>query len=103
MTPEMLQVAFAVFTVWGALVAWKALKALRTREEYQFRMWDGGMLRAGKRLNRTGTIVKLGTALLIVTGCVLGLTGNFAIGNGYVVFVVLIIAGVVSDFINSTN
>ncbi len=38
-----------VFVVWGAAVAYKAWNSLSTGDPYVFSIWDGGMLRAGKR------------------------------------------------------
>src|SRR5258706_13279196 len=58
MSPEMIRVLLGVFGVWGVAVAIKAMTALNKREPYTFSMWDGGMLRAGKRLNRVGTQIK---------------------------------------------
>ncbi|MBS1120250.1 MAG: hypothetical protein H6Q90_2478 [Deltaproteobacteria bacterium] len=101
MSPEILQVLLVAFTVWGGLVAYKAVGALRRREPYTFSMWDGGMLRAGKHLNRTGTIVKVVTAGLVVAWCALALAGVYMHGTTYYVFVGLIIASVISDMINS--
>jgi hypothetical protein len=101
MTPEMTKVLFAAFAVWGALVAWKAVKALRTNEEYRFGMWDGGMLREGKHLNRVGTFVKLATAILIMAWCAIGLAGIMVTGDTFIVFIGILIASVVSDLINS--
>ena len=74
MTPEMLQVMAVVFTVWGTCVALKALNALRTNQPYVFGMWDGGMLRAGKKLNRMGMQIKLVVGIGMAAGCIDGIT-----------------------------
>src|SRR5262245_59014619 len=83
MSPEMAKIFFIAVTLWGALVAWKAMTALKKQEPYQFSMWDVGMRRAGKRLNRTGTYIKLFAAIIILGLCVTSLAGLYVTGGSY--------------------
>jgi hypothetical protein len=69
MSPETLQVMVGLFALWGVAVAVKAFLALRGNKPYVFGIWDGGMIRAGKRLNRTGKQIKVGVGIAMFVGC----------------------------------
>ena len=99
MTPEMLQVFFAVFAVWGILVALKAAKAVRGTEPYTFSMWDGGMMRVGKSLTRSGAWFKLVAGACIGAGCVASLGHVFPPNTGGYVVAFFAVLSVSADFV----
>ena len=82
MSPELLRILFVAFGVWAIAVAVKAAIAVSSKRAFTFSMWDGGMIRAGKSLTRTGAIVKTVTAsalalsALALAGGVLPLPGS---------------------------
>lgn len=71
MKGEQLQLFLAIFGAWSIFVALKAMNCLRTGTTYTFSMLDGGLLRAGKRLTRTGAIAKLIATAGIAVTCML--------------------------------
>lgn len=103
MTPEMFQVFAVVFSVWGAAVAIKAIGALRSGEPYTFGMWDGGMLRAGKRLNKLGMQIKVVVGAAMCLGLVAILAGLVPMETGCYVVMFAGIVSVVSDFVTADN
>jgi hypothetical protein len=98
MSPETFRVFCGVFALWGLAVALKAFAAIRADKPYTFSMWDGGMLRAGKRLSPLGTKVKAGNAVLITIGCILvaGRLGSLSMVYG---FIGILVVSVVCDLI----
>lgn len=101
MTPEMFQVLAVVMTVWGILVALKALKALRANEAYVFSMWDGGMLRVGKRLNKMGMQIKVVVGVLMAAGCVALLARAVPLTTASYALMFVALLSLVSDFVTA--
>jgi hypothetical protein len=101
MSPEMLQVMALVFTVWGIAVAIKAANALRSNEPYVFGMWDGGMLRAGKKLNKMGMQIKLVVGIGMAIGCVALFANLLPVKTACGVLVFVAILSFVSDFVTA--
>jgi hypothetical protein len=97
----MFQVMAVVFTVWGAAVAFKALNALRSGEGYVFGMWDGGMLRAGKRLNKMGMQIKVVVGAAMSVACLGLVTGIIPLQTGCYVVMFVGVLSVVSDFVTA--
>jgi hypothetical protein len=100
MSPELFQVMAVVFTVWGAAVAFKAINALRSGEAYVFGMWDGGMLRAGKRLNKMGMQIKVVVGAAMSIACLGLVTGAIPMETGCYVVMFIGVLSIVSDFVN---
>lgn len=98
MTPEMFKVLVAVFSVWGIAVALKAFHALRTNRPYEFGIWDGGMIRAGKRLNTRGKQIKVVVGILMSLGCIALLGGLVPLKTGAYALTIVAIVSIVSDF-----
>ena len=90
-----------VFTVWGIAVAIKAANALKSNEPYVFSMWDGGMLRAGKRLNRMGMQIKLGVGIGMALGCVALFAGLLPLDTAAGIVCFVAIVSIVSDFVTA--
>ncbi len=103
MSPEMIRVLLGVFGVWGVAVAIKAMTALNKREPYTFSMWDGGMLRAGKRLNRLGTQIKLFVGIAIAGACVVVAGGIYYSQPMWLAVLGIAVVGLISDFANSES
>lgn len=101
MSPEMLQIFAFAFTVWGILVAIKAANALKKNEDYVFGMWDGGMLRAGKRLTRLGAQIKLAVGVLMAVGCVLLLSHAVPLTTASYGIMFIAILSLISDFVTA--
>lgn len=101
MSPEMLQVMAVVFVVWGAAVAIKAFNALKTGGTYVFGMWDGGMLRAGKRLNKLGMQIKIVVGVLMSLGCVALLTKALPVQTAAYSITFVALVSIVSDFVTA--
>lgn len=101
MTPEMLQLFAVVFTVWGAAVALKAINCLRKNETYEFGMWDGGMLRVGKRLNRMGMQIKVVVGIGMAVGCLALFTGLLPVNTASYAVMFVAILSIVSDFVTA--
>jgi hypothetical protein len=97
----MFQVMAVVFTVWGAAVAVKALSALRTGDSYVFGMWDGGMLRVGKRLNKMGMQIKVVVGVAMSMACFGLFTGILPMQTGCYVVMFVGVLSVVSDFVTA--
>jgi hypothetical protein len=97
----MFQVLAVVFTVWGGAVAIKAISALRSGEPYVFGMWDGGMLRAGKRLNRMGMQIKVVVGVLMAGACFGLVSGLIPMHTGAYVVMFVGVLGLVSDFVTA--
>jgi hypothetical protein len=98
MSPEMMQVFAVVFTAWGVAVAIKAINCLRTNEAYVFGLWDGGMIRQGKRLNRMGTQIKVVVGAAMAAGCAAMFTGMLPINTAVYVVGFVAVLSLVSDF-----
>jgi len=98
MSPEMLQVMAVVFSVWGIAVAIKAANALRTNEPYVFGLWDGGMIRAGKRLNKMGKQIKLVVGIAMAASCIALFTHLVPVTTAAGVLAFFAILSIVSDF-----
>jgi len=101
MSPEMLQIFAFAFTVWGILVAIKAANALKKNEDYVFGMWDGGMLRAGKRLTRLGAQIKLAVGVLMAVGCALLLSHAVPLPTASYGIMFIAILSLISDFVTA--
>lgn len=101
MTPEMFQVFAVVFAVWGAAVAIKAINALRSGEPYVFGMWDGGMLRAGKRLDRLGMQIKVVIGAAMCLGLIAVLAGMVPLRTGSFGLMFVAMVSIVSDFVTA--
>ena len=102
MTPETLQLVAVVFTVWGIAVAAKAINALRTGNPYTFSMWDGGMLRAGKKLNRLGMQIKVVVGVLMAAGCIALLTHALPLQTTAYAMMFVALLSVVSDMVTGS-
>ncbi|HEX5060524.1 MAG TPA: hypothetical protein VFV99_14250 [Kofleriaceae bacterium] len=101
MSPEGLQIFAVVFAVWGVAVAIKAFNCLRNNEDYVFSMWDGGMIRAGKRLNKMGKQIKLVVGVLEAVGCIGLLTGAIPLQTACYLIIFVAIVSLVSDFVTA--
>ena len=101
MTPETARILVLAFSVWGILVAIKAANVLRTRGTYTFSMWDGGMLRAGKRLNRMGAWIKLVVGAAMAIGCLLSFTEVIPYRTGSYALIFVAILSLCSDFVTA--
>lgn len=101
MSPEMFQVLAVVMTVWGVLVALKAISALRTNEAYVFSMWDGGMLRAGKRLSKMGMQIKVAVGVLMAAGCIALLARVVPLTTASYALMFVALLSIVSDFVTA--
>jgi hypothetical protein len=99
MSGETLQIFLAAFGVWGVLSAIKAVRAATTGVPYVFGMWDGGLLRVGKRLSLTGARLKIVTTGTLGIGCFLLLARAIPFETGKVVTIVAAIASVVADLV----
>ena len=92
--------AFVVaFSVWGLLIALKGIKVLRANESYTFSMWDGGMLRAGKRLNRMGTSIKIVVGAAMAIGGLLSIAHAVPWRTGMYALVFACVLSLASDFV----
>ncbi len=101
MTPEMLEVMAVLFTVWGAAVAIKAINCLRSNEPYVFSLWDGGMIRQGKRLNRMGMQIKAVVGVGMALGCIALFTGLVPRTTAAYTVTFVAILSIVSDFVTA--
>jgi hypothetical protein len=101
MSPETLQIFAVVFAVWGVAVAIKAFNCLRSDEPYVFSMWDGGMIRAGKRLNKMGKQIKLVVGVLEAVGCIGLLAGLIPLETAAYLIIFVAILSLVSDFVTA--
>jgi hypothetical protein len=99
MSPEMLQLFAVLFTAWGVAVAIKAINCLRTNQTYVFGLWDGGMIRQGKRLNRMGMQIKAVVGIAMAAGCVALFTGLVPINTAVYVLAFVGVLSIVSDFV----
>ena len=99
MGPEAYSLFLVVFSAWGIAVAIKAFNALRTGAPYTFGMWDGGMLRAGKQLDKLGKQIKVVVGLMMAGGCIAAFTDAAprTSASYFVMFAALL--SVVSDFV----
>jgi hypothetical protein len=85
--------------VWGALIAIKAIRALRSGEPYTFSMWDGGLIRAGKRLTKFGAQIKVVVGILMSAGAIAQLSGLVPVTTRAYVVMFVALLSVVSDFV----
>jgi hypothetical protein len=99
MSPEMFRVLVVAIAVWGTLVATKAVRALRSNEPYTFSMWDGGLLRAGKRLTRLGAQIKVAVGVLMAAGAIAQLTGLVPVTTGAYAVMFVALISLISDFV----
>ena len=97
----MFKVMCVVFAVWGVLVALKAINALRTGDDYVFGMWDGGLIRVGKRLNKMGKQIKVATGAIMSGGCIGLLTGITPFMTTCYVIMFVGVMSFVSDFVTA--
>jgi hypothetical protein len=102
MTPETLQLLAIVFTVWGIAVAAKAINALRTGIPYTFSLWDGGLLRAGKTLNRLGMQIKVVVGVLMALGCIVLLTHALPLATTAYTMMFVAVLSLVSDMVTGS-
>jgi hypothetical protein len=103
MSAEMFQVFVAAFAGWGIAVAIKAIQALRTNQPYVFGMWDGGLLRAGKRLSHRGKQIKVAVGILMALGCIALVTGLVPWKTVTYALMAVAIASIVSDFVTEES
>jgi len=97
----MFKVMAFVFVVWGAAVAIKAINALRSGEAYVFGMWDGGMIRVGKRLTKLGMQIKVVVGALMSLGCIALLTGIVPMLSAAYAIIFVSVLSIVSDFVTA--
>ena len=97
----MFQVMAVAFVVWGAAVAIKAFNALRTGGDYVFSIWDGGMMRAGKRLNKMGKQIKVVVGIAMSLGCVALLTHTVPVQTATYAIMFFAVLSIVSDFVTA--
>jgi energy-converting hydrogenase Eha subunit H len=103
MSPEMIRVLLGAFSIWGIAVAFKAMTALNKREPYTFSMWDGGMMRAGRRLNRLGTQIKLFVGIALAAACIVVAAGIYYSQTMWLAVLGIAVVGLISDFANSES
>ena len=101
MSPETLQILAIVFVAWGIAVALKAVNALRSGQAYEFAMWDGGMLRVGKRLTKLGMQIKVVVGVLMAFGCFALVTHILPLQTAAWGVVFVSIMSVVSDLVTT--
>jgi hypothetical protein len=99
MSLESARILVVVLSVWGILVAIKAANVLRTGNSYTFSMWDGGMLRAGKRLTRMGAQIKLVVGAAMAVGCLLAATDVIPWRTGGYVLIFVAVLSLCADFV----
>jgi hypothetical protein len=99
MSPEGLKVMAVLFTVWGIAVALKAINCLRTNETYVFSMWDGGMIRMGRRLNKMGMQIKAVVGVLMAAGCIALFTELLPLQTAAYALAFVGVLSLVSDFV----
>jgi hypothetical protein len=99
MSPEMLPVIAVLFTAWGVAVALKAINCLRTNDTYVFGLWDGGMLRQGKRLNKMGMQIKAVVGVAMAAGCIGLFTGLLPVNTAVYALAFVGVLSIVSDFV----
>jgi hypothetical protein len=99
MTPDTFPIFVAIFSVWGLLVALKGATALRGSDGYTFSIWDGGMLRAGKRLNRMGTIIKVVVGAVMALGGLLSIAHAVSWRDGMYALIFVCVLSLASDFV----
>lgn len=90
-----------LFTVWGIAVAFKAINCLRSNETYVFGMWDGGMLRQGKRLNKMGMQIKAVVGVLMAGACIGLFTGLMPIMTAVYTLAFVGVLSLVSDLVTA--
>jgi hypothetical protein len=103
MSHGQIHVVLIVMLVWAVAVAIKAARCLGTGTPYVFGIWDGGLLRQGRQLDRTRTVIKL-----VIVSLVVAFGGVMAAGihlprNSIYVLMVLVVASLVSDLTSSTK
>jgi hypothetical protein len=101
MSPQVMQVMMVLFTVWGAAVAIKAANALRTGEPYVFGIWDGGMIRAGKSLNKMGKQIKLVVGIGMAASCAAMAAHAIPLDTAFYLTAFIAILSIVSDFVTA--
>ena len=103
MSFETYRALMVIFGVWAALVTIKTFKALNSPDGYTFSMWDGGMLRAGKRLTPMGVKIKSVTAPLMCVSALVLAGGIIAPQQALYAVIGIAAVGVLSDFINTAS
>ncbi|HEV7555925.1 MAG TPA: hypothetical protein VGO00_10740 [Kofleriaceae bacterium] len=98
MSPELLRILFVAFGVWAIAVVFKAVIAVSSKQTYTFSMWDGGMIRAGKSLSRTGAIVKIVTASALALSALALIGGVLPLPGASYVVIAIAIASITCDF-----
>jgi hypothetical protein len=99
MTPTTFQLMVALFSVWGAAIVVKAVTCLRSGEPYVFSMWDGGLIRVGKRINKMGTQIKVVVGAMISGGGIAALGGLLPLQAASGILIFFGVLSVVSDFV----
>ncbi len=97
MNASTLPLFLGLFAVWGVLVALKAINAVRSGQAYTFSMWDGGLLRAGKRLTPLGAKLKAISGGTIGLGCIVMLGRVAPLQPTIYVLMAAAIGGIVAD------
>jgi hypothetical protein len=98
MSPEVVRILFTLFVVWAIAVVIKAVIAVASKRTYTFSMWDGGMIRAGKSLTRTGAIVKIVTASALTLSVIGVIVGAFPLPGASYLVIGVAIASITCDF-----
>jgi len=88
-----------VMVVWTVAVIIKAGTALQRGTPYVFSMWDGGAMRAGKKLTRLGTHMKIASVILMATTLSSLLIGAIPRRIGFPALLVVVALSIASDFL----
>ena len=98
MSIEMVQVLMVVMSVWGVAMVAKAIHALRTDRPYTFAMWDGGLLRAGRSLNRRGAQLRVFVGGAMTLSCLGWVTGVMPTQVAFSASIMIALASIISSF-----
>jgi hypothetical protein len=90
-------VFLAVAMAWTVAITVKAAKAIVGGYCYRFSRWDGGLIREGKTLTRTGTHIKLVVTSIVVFGVIGLFTGLLPMREGAWAIVAVLAISVISD------
>lgn len=99
MPVETLLVALAMAS-WSAAIAVKASRAIIVGSEYRFCQWDGGLIRRGRTLTRTGMWIKLMVGSVLAFGIATILGGAVPARPGAWILAGVAGIGLVSDVFN---
>ena len=99
MDPETSRIFVGLFTLWGVAVAIKAALSLKSGGDYVFSIWDGGMIRAGKRLNTMGKWIKLVVGIAMAILCALSFAGAMDRQTAFYALIFVALMSIISDFV----